>query len=159
MSRRHPSHSSWSVKCGTISHGQGCINTWRLIRSRGIQDTLAAQLLGVTEFIAQRWSIWKITTEWDYTKELLAKAESEVQQAKNQRLEAQSELSVLRRKVETPLRAEGSGFERILKIQGFASQGAGCTVGGSAGRKSRSWARILAFRISKDGRKARGREG
>ena len=46
----------------------------------------------------------KITTEWDHSEELLVKAESE--------------LSVLRRKVETLTAAERSDLERIPTIQG-----------------------------------------
>lgn len=75
------------------------------------RDALGAQLLGVTEELEIYRTKVKhledtdlpseITTEWDHLKELLANAGSEVQQARNQRLEAESELPVLRKKVET----------------------------------------------------------
>jgi hypothetical protein len=67
---------------------------------------LAAQLLGVVKeseiyrtkvkLLEDTDLLSKITTEWDYTDELLAKAESEVQQAMDQRLEeSESKLSEL----------------------------------------------------------------
>ena len=77
----------------------------------GTQDTVAAQSLGIAEeleiyrtkvkHLEDTDLLPKITTEWDHTKELLMKAELEVQQARNQRIQKESELSELRRKVET----------------------------------------------------------